>query len=84
MEIAIKGEAKEIAALVLAVQERQRQKIVIKEDTGAKMPEECATLASAIRGVLLEAAEQSQSQQPEATERIQNQDVESRSDVTVP
>lgn len=75
--------AKEIAALASAVQERQQQKIVIKGDAGAKTPER-AKLASTIRGVLLEVAEQSQSQQPEATERIQNQDAASHSEGTAP
>ena len=73
--------AKEIAALASAVQERQQQKIVIKGDAGAKTPER-AKLASTIRGVLLEVAEQSQ--QPEATERIQNQDAASHSEGTAP
>lgn len=53
--------AKEIAALALAVQEQQQQKIAIKEDVETKTPETRTELANAIRNVLLdEASEQTQ------------------------
>ena len=45
--------AKEIAALALAVQEQQQQKIAIKEDVETKTPETRTELANAIRNVLL-------------------------------
>lgn len=54
ISVKVDASAKEIAALALAVQEQQQQKIMIREDAGAKTPEERTELANAIRDVLLD------------------------------
>lgn len=78
MEVIVRGEPKEIAALVLAVQERQGKMISI----GRNMPATEADrtqLADAIRSVLLETSlAGTQSQRPDSTEHTQKQGEEHR------
>lgn len=56
MEVILRGNPEEVAALALAVQGRQQQKVAIKGDTGIKAPEARAELASTIRAGLLDRA----------------------------
>ena len=74
MKVVIQGEAKEIAALVIAVQERQG--IVYSVGLRGKLPPEKKTeLADTIRSVLSDTSSaQSQLPQHEATEHRPNQD----------
>lgn len=84
MEIIIKGEAKEIAALILEI--RGRQKLFSVGGTGnAVSQRDQNALANAIRNVLLgSSAAENQAQQPEPTEHTRHQGEVSQTEEPAP
>lgn len=83
MEVIIRGDPKELAALVVAIQERQ-QIISVGRSASKITKEERSALANTIREILLgNALEQIQAQPPETTERIRNQGEEPRPQGTI-
>lgn len=81
MKIIFEGDPKEIAALVLAVQERRNGGVIHVESAGKQTDAEKTELADSIRSVLLSQTVTAENQSPQSgsTERTQNQDAESHS-----
>ena len=84
MEVIIKGKPKEIAALVLAVQERQGPMYTVAFDGSSSMRDKEA-LANTIKSVLSDTSEaQSQPQQHDSTSHTESQDEEPHSQEPAP